>query len=196
MLFRSFLASHAANITPSAITTGRRRAWAEWITEKNSPQAALLARVTVNRIWQHYFGAGIVATPDNLGLSGAKPTHPELLEWLAAELVESGWSVKAVHKKILASLVFQQSAAPHARGLERDPANQYLWRFPLRRLEAECIRDAMLAACGRLDAKSSGPYVPTSRSGAGEVLVDESKPGAFARSLFLDRKSTRLNSSH
>ena len=79
-------------------------------------------------------GAGIVATPDNLGLSGAKPTHPELLEWLAAELVDSGWSVKAVHKKILASLAFQQSAAPHARGLERDPANQFLWRFPLRRL--------------------------------------------------------------
>jgi hypothetical protein len=173
-------------------TTGRRLAWANWLTESNSPQASLLARVTVNRVWQHYFGVGIVATPDNLGLSGAKPSHPELLDWLAAKFVESGWSMKVLHRLILESATFRQSSASRRRAVERDPDNHLLWRYPVRRLDAEAIRDAMLAVSGRLSAKTNGPYVPTPRNGIGEVLVDEAKPDAFARSIFLQHRRTQV----
>ncbi len=192
--FPAFLKPGTAAISPTGSTTGRRLAWANWLTTPGSPQAALLARVTVNRVWQHHFGAGLVATPDNLGLSGARPTHPELLEWLAAEFVESGWSLKALHRLVLQSAAFRQSSAPQPRQLARDPADQLLWRFPLRRLDAEAIRDAMLAASGRLGAKSDGPFVPTPRAAVGEVSVDESKPDAFSRSVFLQQRRTQVNS--
>jgi Protein of unknown function (DUF1553)/Protein of unknown function (DUF1549) len=173
-------------------TTGRRLAWARWLTEPGSRQAALLARVTVNRIWQHYFGVGLVATPDNLGLSGARPSHPELLEWLASRFVDSGWDVKALHRLLLQSAVFRQESAPRQPALTADPSDQLLWRFPLRRLDAEAIRDSLLAAGGRLDGKTDGPYVPTKRDGSGEVVVDESRPGAFARSIFLQQRRTQV----
>ena len=173
-------------------TTGRRLAWAKWLTESNSPQASLLARVTVNRVWQHYFGIGIVATPDNLGLSGSKPSHPELLDWLAAKFIESGWSMKALHRLILESATFRQTSAPRERAAARDPENHLLWRYPVRRLDAEAIRDAMLAASGRLSSKTNGPYVPTPRNGIGEVLADEAKPDAFARSIFLQHRRTQV----
>lgn len=171
---------------------GRRLAWAKWVTKPGSAQAGLLARNMVNRVWQHHFGTGIVATPDNLGRSGAKPTHPELLEWLAHEFVSSGWSLKKLHALILDSAVFRQSSASRSDGMVRDPANRMLWRYPLRRLDAEAIRDGMLAASGRLGNQESGPYVPTSRNGAGEVVVDEAKPGAFSRSIFLQQRRTQV----
>jgi hypothetical protein len=173
-------------------TTGRRLAWATWLTEPGSAQAALLARVTVNRVWQQYFGVGIVATPDNFGLSGAKPSHPELLDWLAAKFIESGWSLKALHRLILESATFRQTSAPRARAVARDPDNHLLWRYPIRRLDAESIRDAMLSASGRLGSKTNGPYVPTPRSPIGEIIVDESKPDAFARSVFLQQRRTQV----
>lgn len=185
-------ATESLPIAKTTTTTGSRLAWARWLTEPGSPQAALLARVTVNRVWQRYFGAGIVATLDNLGVSGASPTHPELLDWLAAEFVESGWSLQALHRLLLQSAVFRQSSAPHDRALARDPANQFLWRFPVRRLDAEAIRDSMLATSGRLGSKTNGAYVPTARSGAGEVVVDETKPDAFARSIFLQQRRTQV----
>lgn len=183
-----------ANFQPAknAAGTGRRLTWANWLTESNSPQASLLARVTVNRVWQHYFGAGIVATPDNLGLSGAKPSHPELLDWLAAKFVESGWSMKTLHRLILDSATFRQTSGPRARAVDRDPENHLLWRYPVRRLDAEAIRDAMLAVSGRLSSKTNGPYVPTPRNSIGEVLVDEAKPDAFARSIFLQHRRTQV----
>ncbi|MBK8000446.1 MAG: DUF1553 domain-containing protein [Verrucomicrobia bacterium] len=183
-----------ANFQPAktTATTGRRLAWANWLTEANSPQASLLARVTVNRVWQHYFGVGIVATPDNLGLSGAKPSHPELLDWLASKFIESGWSMKALHRLILESATFRQTSAPRSRAVERDPDNHLLWRYPVRRLDAEAIRDAMLAVSGRLSSKTNGPYVPTPRNGIGEVLVDEAKPDAFARSIFVQHRRTQV----
>jgi hypothetical protein len=186
--------STTANFQPArtSTTTGRRLAWANWLIESGSPQASLLARVTVNRVWQQYFDVGIVATPDNFGLSGAKPTHPELLDWLAAKFIESGWSLKAVHRFILESAAFRQTSAPRPRALTRDPENHLLWRYPIHRLDAEAVRDAMLAVSGRLDSKTNGPYVPTPRSGNGEVLVDESKPGAFARSVFLQQRRTQV----
>ncbi|MCC6231618.1 MAG: DUF1553 domain-containing protein [Verrucomicrobiales bacterium] len=177
----------------SATSTGRRRAWAEWLTQPGSRQSALLARVTVNRIWQHYFGVGIVATPENLGRSGAVPSHPELLEWLAGEFVRSGWDQKVVHRHILRSAVFQQSSRADAASWERDPSNERLSRFPLRRLDAEAWRDAVLAVSGRLDLeKVSGPYVPTQRSSEGEVGVDEARPDAWVRSVFLQQRRTQV----
>src|SRR5262249_22522703 len=114
------------------VSTGRRTALANWVT---SPENPLLARVMVNRIWQHHFGTGIVATPDNLGTSGAKPSHPELLDYLAAEFMKSGWSVKALHRLILASAVYRQSSAPRDGLDATDPNNRLLAHFPLRRLD-------------------------------------------------------------
>lgn len=169
-----------AAIRPSATGTGRRRAWAEWMTACGSAQSALLARVTVNRFWQACFGTGLVSTPDNLGVSGSRPSHPELLEWLAAEFVESGWDTKAMLRRILHASAFRQASVATPEALERDASNQALSRFPLRRLEAEQIRDAILSASGRLGAKSEGPYVPTMRDGTGEVVVDEGRPDAFS----------------
>lgn len=173
-------------------TTGRRLAWANWLVEPGSAQASLLARVTVNRVWQQYFAVGIVATPENFGLSGAKPSHPELIDWLAVKFIESGWSLKALHRLILESATFRQTSAPRERAVARDPDNHLLWRYPIHRLDAESIRDAMLATSGRLGAKTNGPYVPTPRSPIGEVTVDESKPDAFARSVFLQQRRTQV----
>ncbi|HEY6228827.1 MAG TPA: DUF1549 and DUF1553 domain-containing protein [Verrucomicrobiae bacterium] len=179
-------------IEPRAKTTGRRLAFAQWLTEKDSRQCALLARVTVNRIWQNCFGVGIVSTPENLGLSGAKPTHPELLEWIANDFVNSGWSRKAVLRAILNSKTFRQASEANARGLAKDPDNRLLWRYPIHRLDAESIRDAMLATSGKLATKSSGPYVPTTRTSEGEIVVDESKPDGCARSIFLQQRRTQV----
>ncbi len=173
-------------------TTGRRLAWAHWLTTPGSPQAALLARVTVNRVWQQCWGRGLVDTPDNLGLSGDAPSHPALLEWLAAEFVESGWSLKHLQRRILGSRAFQQSSAPREDCLAVDPSNRELWRFPAHRLDAEAIRDLMIAAGGMLDPKSGGAYVPTPRNADGEVIVEEGVPGALARSIFLQHRRTQV----
>jgi hypothetical protein len=115
-----------------------------------------------NRVWQFHFGQGLVATPNDFGVSGARPSHPELLDWLAAKLVESGWSVKALHRLILGSAAYRQSAsaatpAMAALGARLDADNQLLWRFPARRLEAEAVRDAMLAVSGQLNLEMGGP---------------------------------------
>ena len=193
----TFLSGTATNtfLAPASATTrgtGRRLAWARWLTEPNSPQSALLARVTVNRVWQHYFGRGLVETPDNFGLSGAAPSNPALLEWLASELVAGGWQLKPLHRLIATSAAFQQSSEPRAPGLARDADNLKLWRYPLRRLDAEAIRDGMLAASGQLAAKSSGPYVPTKRDGVGETIVDETAPDGRARSIFLQQRRSQV----
>jgi hypothetical protein len=192
--FPAYLATGGTNavIRPSATGTGRRRAWAEWMTACGSPQSALLARVTVNRFWQACFGAGLVSTPDNLGVSGSRPSHPELLEWLAAKFVESGWDTKALLRRVVQSSVFRQASVATPEALERDASNQALSRFPLRRLEAEQIRDAVLSVSGRLGGKSEGPYVPTMRDGSGEVVVDEGRADAFSRSLFLQQRRTQV----
>ncbi|MGE3309877.1 MAG: DUF1549 and DUF1553 domain-containing protein [Limisphaerales bacterium] len=173
-------------------TTGLRTKWAEWLTAPGGRASSLLARVAVNRIWQAYFGEGLVSTPDNLGISGARPTHPELLEWLASEFVASGWSQKAIHRLIVNSAAFRRSSVTSAESVERDPANASLTRFPMRRLDAEAVRDSMLAVSGRLGSKSEGPYVPTTRNGDGEVVVDEGRPDAFSRSVFLQQRRTQV----
>ncbi|MCA9080303.1 MAG: PSD1 domain-containing protein, partial [Planctomycetaceae bacterium] len=131
----------------------RRQALANWIT---SPQHPLTARVMVNRIWQWHFGVGLVETANDFGRSGTRPTHPELLDWLASEFVESGWSIKHLHRLIVLSATYGQSSAinPAAQAVDADA--RLLWRFPSHRLEAEAIRDSMLAVSGRLNLKAGG----------------------------------------
>jgi hypothetical protein len=176
--------------TPS--TTGRRLAFANWLTAPGSRPAALLARVQANRIWQHHFGTGLVATPENLGIAGSPPSHPELLEHLASELVRGGWSAKALHRKIVLSAAYRQGNQAGEAGLAKDPEARLLSRYPLRRLDAEAIRDSMLAASGELDERLFGPYVPTARDGAGEVIVPEDQPGSRRRSLYLYQRRTQV----
>jgi hypothetical protein len=175
-------------------STGRRLALARWLTKPGSRPASLLARVLVNRIWQQHFGTGLCASSDNLGYTGAAPTHPELLEFLAVELVRSGWSARAMHQLILNSSVYRQSSAPPSKAMRADPDNRLLASFPLRRLDAEAIRDAMLAVSGELDDRQGGPYVPTHRTESGEVVADESTVGATRRSIYLQQRRTQTTS--
>ena len=130
---------------------------AQWVADPGNP---LTARVMVNRIWHYHFGRGIVATPNDFGRMGERPTHPELLDYLANEFVSSGWSVKHIHKLILMSSAYRQASADqNAAAREKDPDNRLLWRFSRQRLEAEEIRDAMLAVSGKLNEKAGGPSV-------------------------------------
>jgi hypothetical protein len=129
---------------------------ARWLA---SPEHPLTARVMVNRIWQHHFGEGIVRTPSNFGKLGERPTHPELLDWLARQFVASGWSIKKMHKLILLSATYQQASAPSAATLQADPDNRLWGRVNRQRLEAEAVRDCLLAVAGRLDRTAGGPAV-------------------------------------
>ena len=131
----------------------RRLVLANWIA---SPENPLTARVMVNRIWQGHFGVGIVPTPSDFGNNGMKPSHPELLDWLSTEFVRSGWSIKAMHRLIVLSRTYRQSSALNANGVEKDADVRLLWRYPSRRIEAETIRDSMLAISGQLNLKMYG----------------------------------------
>ena len=172
-------------------SSGRRLAWANWVTKPGSRAASLMARVQVNRVWQQYFGTGLVSTPENLGMSGAEPTHPALIDWLAQEYIRSGWSLKSLHRSILQSAVFQQTSFANNDGTSADPYNKLLWRFPIRRLDAEAVRDSQLAISGDLNMSLDGPYVATTRNGAAEVLVPENNPGAFRRSIYLQQRRSQ-----
>jgi hypothetical protein len=138
-------------------TSYRRRALAEWITDVDHGAGALLARVIVNRLWQHHLGRGIVATPSEFGARGEGPTHPELLDWLAAELIRNGWRLKPIHKLIVTSAVYMQDCELNEPNYRADPNNRLFWRRRPTRLEAETIRDALLAASGSLDRRMFGP---------------------------------------
>jgi hypothetical protein len=146
-------------MSPGAKTTGRRTALANWIA---SPSNQLTARVMANRLWQYHFGRGIVRSPNNFGIQGDRPTHPELLDWLATEFVRNGWSLKKLHELIVTSATYRQTAAHPdlATATTKDPENKLLWHATIRRLEAEQIRDAMLAVSGELDLTPGGPSVP------------------------------------
>ncbi len=134
-----------------------RVALGEWLTDAERGAGSLLARVMVNRVWQHHFGRGLVATPNDFGVQGKPPTHPELLDWLAVEFVRGGWQLKPLHQLIMASAVYQQGAELKPANLKADPENKLWWHRPARRLEAEAIRDALLSVGGRLDDKFYGP---------------------------------------
>ncbi|MEM7392031.1 MAG: DUF1549 and DUF1553 domain-containing protein [Verrucomicrobiota bacterium] len=128
---------------------------AEWLSGRTHP---LTARVMVNRIWQHHFGRGLVDSPNNFGATGLKPTHPELLDWLAATFAEEGWSVKAMHRLMVLSRTYRTASGEHAENVALDPANESFWRFNRQRLEAEIIRDTFLALSGRLDLTRPGTH--------------------------------------
>jgi hypothetical protein len=138
-------------------TSGRRRALAEWLTSPDNP---LTARVAVNRIWSHHFGRGIVASLDNFGKMGDQPTHPELLDWLALEFQKRGWSYKQMHRLIMTSDAYKMASQFADPGdLAKDPDNQYLWRFRIQRLDAEIVRDSIMAVSGTLNLQMYGPPV-------------------------------------
>jgi hypothetical protein len=165
--FLSAIDDRDAVVKPMGNSLGRRAALANWIASKDNP---LTARVIVNRVWQHHFGKGIVASSSDFGVTGDRPTHPELLDWLANELTSpstpaSGgrqppeWGLKHIHRLIVTSAAYRQGAKGDAVGAKADPENALLWQFPRRRLDGEALRDAMLAVAGRLNPKAGGPSV-------------------------------------
>jgi mono/diheme cytochrome c family protein len=153
---------------PALPTSGRRLAFAHWLTGGDHP---LTARVFVNRVWLHHFGRGLVGTPGDFGKLGERPTHPELLDWLASEFVAEGWSVKRLHRLILTSTAYRQSSRRDPVGDPIDPDNRLLGRMPVRRLEAEAFRDAVLAVSGSLSPKAFGPPVPVRENEVGQIVV-------------------------
>ncbi|MCS7466905.1 PSD1 and planctomycete cytochrome C domain-containing protein [Stieleria sp. ICT_E10.1] len=161
---------------PEFASTGRRLAFAHWLTDRDNP---LLSRVIVNRVWMHHFGKGLVATPGEFGKLGAMPSDPRLLDWLAAEFVEQGWSLKRLHRLILSSALWRQSVVPTS-------ANPYA--RTLRRLEAETIRDRMLVASGSLDRRLFGPPVNIKEDETGQVVVDGPQS---RRSLYVQARRSR-----
>ncbi len=138
-------------------TSYRRRSLANWMTDVDAGAGRLLARVIVNRLWQHHFGRGIVGTPSDFGNQGEKPTHPELLDWLAKELIDSGWKLKHIHKLMMTSAAYMESSAGDKQKAAADVDDKLLWRYAPWRLEAESIRDTILTAGGELDATMYGP---------------------------------------
>jgi hypothetical protein len=184
------------SIPETATDQERRTALAKWITDPKHP---LTARVIVNRLWQHHFGVGIVDTPSDFGSNGGKPSHPELLDWLAAELVNptravggGAWSLKHIHRLIVTSATYRQSSASNGTGAAKDAQVRLLWRYPPRRIEAEALRDAILFVSGKLDTTLGGPgfdlferntnyvkvYTPKKEFGAGEFrrMIYQQKP--------------------
>lgn len=168
-------------------SSGRRRVFADWVASTENP---LTARVMVNRIWRHHFGNGIVKTTSDFGRAGTLPTHPQLLDWLAAEFIENGWSMKKLHRTIMLSQTYQMSSrAENDKANAIDPGNDLLWRQNLRRLEAEALRDTMLAISGRLNPRMGGrgffPHL------SGEVLAGQSRPGLDWELSNAEEKSRR-----
>lgn len=176
------------------ITSGRRLELAKWIVDPANP---LTARVMVNRLWQHHFGRGIAPSTSDFGHLGEKPTHPELLDWLATQFCEGGWDMKAMHRLILLSNTYRMSSEPESANLEKDPRNLNFWRVDMRRLTAEELRDSILAVSGNLNLKSHGEWVFPPLPA--EVLATASRPGEgwpvskdtedhFRRSLYVHVK--------
>ena len=171
---------------PAIAQGSGRRELAEWISAAENP---LTPRVIVNRVWQHHFGRGLVATPDNFGLQGERPTHPELLDYLTRRFLESGWSIKALHRMLLSTSTYLQSSVAVPAAHEIDPDNRLWHRMPAQRLEAECVRDSLLALGGNLDRTLYGPSVPTTLRSArpddGDPAIEE-LPGPQRRTLYLE----------
>ena len=172
----------------------RRKALAGWIASKEHP---LTARVIVNRLWHHHFGAGLVDTPSDFGLNGSRPTHPELLDFLAAELMDHGWSLKHVHRLILNSRSYRQASRFVASAAAVDAEARYLWRYPPRRLEAEMLRDAMLATAGELDLTMGGPgfdlFEPMNNYVKVYVTKQAFQPGDFRRMVYQTKPRAMLD---
>jgi hypothetical protein len=187
---------------PALASTGRRLAYSAWLTGGRHP---LTARVLVNRVWMHHFGRGLVGTPADFGALGERPTHPELLDWLASDFMAGGWRLKRLHKLILTSTAYRQ-ASRRQPALERvDPDNRLLGRMPVRRLEAEVVRDSVLAVSGKLNGKMFGVPVPVMEDEVGQFVIGienkngENRPGPiiplhgeeFRRSIYVQVRRSR-----
>jgi hypothetical protein len=172
-------------LTPSTPEAERRRRFAVWAADPRHP---LTARVLVNRVWHYHFGRGIVSTTNDFGQSGEPPSHPELLDWLAARFVERGFGIKDVHRLIVTSAAYRQASDFRTAAAALDAENRLLWRFSPRRLEGECVRDAMLAVSGRLDSRLGGPsFQPFTTSTFGSTfytLVDRDEPDFNRRTVY------------
>ena len=168
-------------------TSGNRLALARWLTQ---PEHPLTARVMVNRIWLHHFGRGLVETPSNFGRTGALPSHPELLDWLATEFVREGWSVKAMHRVMMRSAAYRQSSRVGDAAAAKDPDNKLLSRMPMRRMSAEVLYDSVLRATGRLDATRFGPPDPVTTKESGEIVVEGTEAGWRRAIYVLKRRKT------
>ena len=171
----SIIAANKASVAiplddPALPTSGRRLAFAKWLTSGKHP---LLARVLVNRVWMQHFGRGLVATPADLGVAGERPSHPELLDWLASEFTESGeaWSLKHLHRVMMLSTAYRQSSLRNSLQETVDPDNRLLGHFPLRRLQAEEVRDSVLAISGKLNNKFGGKPVPVMQDEIGQFIL-------------------------
>lgn len=157
-----------ASDDPSLPTTGRRLAFAKHLTDGRHP---LVARVIVNRIWLHHFGRGLVGTPGDFGVLGQRPTHPELLDWLAAEFMARGWSVKELHRLIMTSAAYRQSSRRNDKSEAIDPDNRLYARMSIRRLESEVVRDAILSISGQRQDHMFGPPVPVMEDEVGQIVI-------------------------
>ncbi len=172
----------------------RRKALANWIADSANP---LTARVIVNRLWHYHFGTGLVDTPSDFGINGSRPTHPELLDFLANELVTHGWSLKHIHRLILLSNAYRQSSAANADAMKVDAGSRLLWRFPPRRVEAEVLRDSMLSVTGRLDLTMGGPGFDLFEPNENYVKVYATRaqygPAEFRRMVYQSKPRTMLD---
>jgi hypothetical protein len=176
-----------ADLTDAAADDrARRLALANWLTDAKNP---LTARVIVNRVWFYHFGNGLVNTPSDFGVMGDRPSHPELLDWLAAEFVENGWSLKWLHRKILASRAYQQSSALNEAAMKVDAANRLLWRMAPKRIDAEALRDGILFASGKLVAEPRGgpSFVLQKKDDRGAFIykaLDNDGPAVWRRAVY------------
>jgi hypothetical protein len=173
---------------PDAKKTGRRLALAEWLTRPDHP---LTARVAVNRIWKHHFGAGIVGSLGNFGKAGTPPTHPELLDWLAREFVRQGWSIKAMHRLMMTSATYMQSSTVTAERRKLDPENRLFSRMPLARLDAEALYDTLLVVAGRLDQTPFGPADKV-RTRPDGLVMPQGQHGGWRRLVYVEQLRKQL----
>ena len=173
-------------------TTGRRTTFAELLTSGNHP---LVSRVMVNRVWAHHFGTGIVDTPGDFGFLGGRPTHPELLDWLADEFVQSGWDIKQLHRIIMTSTAYQQTSNRNAQGNQIDRQKRLLWSMPVRRLESEAVRDGILAVSGMLDEQMAGVPVPVMADITGQWVIGKENLNAGRPGPVIDMKGQQYRRS-
>lgn len=173
----------------ASASTGRRLAFARWLTQPDHP---LTARVMVNRIWYHHFGTGLVKSLENFGVKGELPSHPELLDWLAVEFIEQGWSVKEIHRLIMNSQTYRQSSKVSEPLLKADPQNRLLSRVSLRRMDAEALHDSLLFVSGKLDDSPGGMPDPVSVDRNGLVSVNITLNGGWRRSVYAQFRRTEI----
>ncbi|MFK7777689.1 MAG: DUF1553 domain-containing protein [Gimesia sp.] len=169
--------------------TGRRLALARWLTKNEHP---LTARVMVNRIWYHHFGTGLVKTLENFGVKGERPSHPELLDWLAVKFVEQGWSIKDMHRLIMNTRTYRQASHISLESQKHDPQNRLLSHMPLRRMNAEALRDSLLSVSGKLDSTPGGPPDSVTVDRNGLVSANITSNNGWRRSVYLQHRRTQI----